>query len=68
VSIAPVDESQHGSDHVYSENVVSIREETDTGNRTRLDVVPTEWCGIDLCEGKPSSLSRILINKISMKL
>ena len=56
----PVNYTQHGGDQVDGEDIVGIREETNTSDHTGADVVPSERSLVDLSEGQSSSLIGIL--------
>jgi len=59
-STAIVNDSQHGSDQVNGEEIVSISEETDTGNQTGADVEPAELGVIDFAEGFTTTLVELV--------
>lgn len=42
-----------------TEDIIGIREETNTGDDASTNMVPSEWGLVDLGEGKSSSLIRV---------
>lgn len=55
-----VDYSQHGSDQVDGEKIVSVSEETNTGDKTGADVEPAELGVVDLGEGLTATVLELL--------
>ena len=52
----PIDYTQHVRDQTNGENVVCVREETNTSDYDGTYVVPTEGCLVDLSKSQTSAL------------
>ena len=55
----PVDDTQHAGDQTDSEDVVRIREETDTSYNNGANVIPAKWRLVDLSKRETTALVRV---------